>query len=124
MSATESYRRTWLILGLCFTLGFSLGADVVEAKKKSSDRCEGTKSQRKQKMEKREIADEQFQQMVERYRQEISTDLEHMKQTAVRRLEREYEASRTSGQLSALVAVTRARSSRFCNSKISSRSVL
>jgi len=98
MSVTRKHRRTWLFLGFCLALGFLLGAGPAEAKKKSSGKCEGTKKQRKQKMDKREISDEQFRQMVEQYRQRETEDVEQMKQAGVRRFEREYEASRTSGE--------------------------
>jgi predicted acylesterase/phospholipase RssA len=98
MKATEKRHGAWWVLGLCLVLAFAPGAGRVEAKKNSSGKCEGTKKQRKQKMDRREIPDEQFRQMVERYREDLSADLELMKQTAVRRLEREYETSRTTGE--------------------------
>jgi len=76
MRTTKRRRGAWLFLGVCFTLIFLLGGGVAEAKKKSSDKCQGTKMQRKQKMDKRDITNEQFQEMVERYRQDLSTNLD------------------------------------------------
>jgi predicted acylesterase/phospholipase RssA len=96
MSTARKHPRAWLCLGLCLTLVFSLGAGGEEGKK-SGGKCQGTKKQRKQKMDERKITDEQFQEMIERYRKELSAEIEELKQTAVRRLEREYQASRESG---------------------------
>ena len=61
MKSLVKHRRGWLLIGLCLALVFSLGSGVVEAKKdKASNKCEGTKKQRKQKMDKREITDAQL----------------------------------------------------------------
>ena len=92
MTSIDQNRRAWLLVGLCFALLFPLGS--VEAKK---DRCEGTKKQRKQKMDEREITVEQLEEMIAQYKQEILADYEQMGQVALRRLEREYEEHKKSG---------------------------
>ena len=94
MTSINQRRRAWLLFGLCFALLFPLGSVTAEAKK---DKCEGTKKQRKQKMEKREITDEQFAEMIAQYKQEIVADYKQMSQVAFRRLEREYEEYKKSG---------------------------
>jgi len=93
MSSFIEHGRAWLLIGLCTALLFSPTISVTEAKNK----CEGTKEQRKQKMEKREITDEQLAEMVARFKQTVADDREHMKETIVRRLEREFEEHRTTG---------------------------
>jgi len=94
MTLIDPHRRAWLLVGLCFALVFPLGSVAVEAKK---DRCEGTKKQRKQKMEKREITDEQLAEMIAQYKQEIVAEYEQVSQVVFRRLEREYEEHKNSG---------------------------
>ena len=90
--------RTWLMLGMCLALLVPLGSGVVEAKKdKGGEKCEGTKKQRKQKMEKREISDEQFIGMVAELRQTITAEREQMKETLVSRLTRKYEEHKATG---------------------------
>jgi predicted acylesterase/phospholipase RssA len=94
MTSIDQPRRPWLLVGLCFALLFPLGSVAVEAKK---DRCEGTKKQRKQKMEKREITDERLEEIIAQYKQEILADYAQLNQMALRRLEREYEEHENSG---------------------------
>jgi predicted acylesterase/phospholipase RssA len=99
MKALDIHRRAWPLIGLCLALLFTLGSGVAEAQKdKGGGKCEGTKKQRKQKMEKREFSDEQFEEMIAQYKKEVSAELEVMKQTVIRRLEREYGASRTTDE--------------------------
>jgi predicted acylesterase/phospholipase RssA len=99
MKGLDNHRRAWPLIGLCCALVFTLGSGMAEAKNdKGGGKCEGTKKQRKQKMEKREISDEEFEEMIEQYKQEVSAELEGMKQTVIRRLERKLEASRTTGE--------------------------
>jgi len=93
MTAIIERRRAWLLIGLCFALVIPPATGVNEAKSK----CDGTKEQRKQKMEKRDITEEQLAEMVARFKQTVAGDREHMKQTIVRRLERKYEEHRTTG---------------------------
>ena len=94
MTLIDQHRRAWLLFGLYCALLFPLGSVAVEAKK---DRCEGTKKQRKQKLEKREITDNQLEEMIAQYKQEIEADYGQMNQAAFRRLEREYEEHKKSG---------------------------
>ena len=94
MTSIDHNRRAWLLVGLCSALLFPLGSVAVEAKK---DRCEGTKKQRKQKLEKREITDEQLEEMIAQYGQRLVADYERMSQVVLRRLEREYEEHEKSG---------------------------
>jgi predicted acylesterase/phospholipase RssA len=86
------------LTGLCFALAFPLGSGVTEAKKdKGDNKCEGAKKQRKQKMDKREISDEQFEQMIEDYKLALSAETERTRQTVLKRIEREYEAHTSTG---------------------------
>ena len=92
-------RRTkpWacLLVGLCFSLMIPMGVDPAGAKK--SNRCEGTKKQRKQKMDLRSLTDSQLEQLDEEYKKIVAADLERMGETVLRRLEREYQAHLDSG---------------------------
>jgi predicted acylesterase/phospholipase RssA len=97
MTVTQRHGKTWRILGLCLVLLFPLSAGVVEAKKEKPGKCEGTKKQRKQKMDEREITEQQLADMIAQYKQEILADYEQMKQTVFRRLETEYEEHKTTG---------------------------
>jgi len=91
-------RRAWPLIGLCFVLMLPLGSGVVEAKKgKADSKCEGTKKQRKQKMEKRDITDEQLAEMIAQYKQAVADEREQMKETMARRLGREYEKHQATG---------------------------
>jgi hypothetical protein len=75
---------------------FALGSGVVVAKKTEDRRQEqvrGTKKQRKQKMAKREITDEQFAAMIGQLKKALSVERELMKQTIVNRLSRKYEGT-------------------------------
>jgi hypothetical protein len=92
--------RFLLMIGLCLVLAFSLSSGVAEAKKasKTSNKCEGTKKQRKQKMEKREITDEQFAKMIDQYKQTAGAELAQMKRAVLSRLEREYAAHQLTGE--------------------------
>jgi len=91
--------RSRLLAGLCLALLCTLGPDVVEAKKDKADtKCEGTKKQRKQKMEKREITEAQLGEMIEQYKQVLSAERELMTETVVRRVSREYEAHQATGE--------------------------
>ena len=67
-----------------------LGTAVPGANANEKDRCEGTKKQRRQKMELRQIGDEQFAAMLDEYRRESRTDRQRIADTVLRRLERKY----------------------------------
>ena len=80
--------RTYLpcLLGMILILGSAVpGANANE-----KDRCEGTKKQRRQKMELRQIGDEQFAAMLDEYRRESRTDRQRIADTVLLRLERKY----------------------------------
>jgi hypothetical protein len=99
MKITADHRSAWRLVGLCSVLVFALGSGVVDAKKaEDKNKCEGTKKQRKQKMAKREITDEQFAAMIGQLKKTLSAERELMKQTIVNRLSREYEAHRATGE--------------------------
>jgi predicted acylesterase/phospholipase RssA len=97
MESIGKHRRAWLLIGLCLALLFPLSPGVVEAKK-AGNKCEGTKKQRKQKMELRDITDEHLAEMLTQYKQTVADDREQMKETIVRRLEREYEEHQATGE--------------------------
>ena len=99
MKITANCRSTWRLIGLCFTLVFAMGSGVVDAKKEENkSKCEGTKKQRKQKMEKRKISDEQLEEMVEQYKQVVNDARESIETTTARRLFREYEEHQATGE--------------------------
>jgi predicted acylesterase/phospholipase RssA len=85
----------WLLVGLCLALMVSMSAGPTEAAK--NNRCEGTKKQRKQKMELRSLTDAQLAGLVEDYKKTVAAERERMGERVLRRLEREYQAHRTSG---------------------------
>lgn len=86
----------WPLVGLCISL--MIPADAGAASAKKSDRCEGTKKQRKQKMELRSLTDYQLQALIEEYKKTIAAEDEQMAQTVLRRLEREYQEYQASGE--------------------------
>jgi len=99
MRTVENRQRVWPLVGLCFALVLPLGSGVVEAKKNKADaKCEGTKKQRKQKMEKREITDAQLGEMIAQYKKVLSAERDLMTETVVRRVSREYEAHEATGE--------------------------
>ena len=81
--------RTYLacLLGMILILGTAVAGANADEK----DRCEGTKKQRRQKMELRQIGDEQFAAMLDEYRRETRTDRQRIADTVLRRLERKYK---------------------------------
>lgn len=93
-------RRTkpwsWLLFSLCLSLMIPMGADPARAEK--SNRCEGTKKQRKQKMDLRSLTDSQLEQLDKEYKKTIAAENERMGETILRRLEREYQAHQDSGR--------------------------
>ena len=98
MKTVEKHSRTWLIAGLCIFLLFSVGPAAMGAEDKNKTRCEGTKQQRKQKMELRVVTEEQFQKLMEQNKKTVAADLQEMADTVLRRLEREYEQHEVSGE--------------------------
>ncbi|MGB5160443.1 MAG: patatin-like phospholipase family protein [Thermoanaerobaculia bacterium] len=85
-----------LLTSLSLALMLPMSPGPVEATK--SKRCEGTKKQRKQKMELRDLTDEQLEGLIERYKTIVSADREQIAQTVLRRLEREYQEHQSSGE--------------------------
>jgi predicted acylesterase/phospholipase RssA len=71
---------------------------AIPAEAKNKDRCEGTKKQRRQKMEPRDLTKDQLVAMLGSYQQEVTTEWEQLGQTVLRRLERKYEAYQTTGE--------------------------
>jgi hypothetical protein len=86
---------SWLSVGLCCILAFAIGSGAAEAAKKG--KCEGTKKQRKQKMELRDLTDAQLEEMITRYKQTLSAERDLMIEKAVRRIGREYEEHLATG---------------------------
>ncbi len=86
----------WPLVGLCISLMIPVSAGAAGAKK--NGRCEGTKKQRKQKMELRSLTDYQLEQLDEEYKKTIAADHERMAETVLRRLEREYKEHQESGK--------------------------
>jgi hypothetical protein len=72
-------------------------AIAVPAESKEKSKCEGTKKQRKQKMEPRTIDMDQLQAMLKTYAEERAADREQMSQSVLNRMELEYEQHRTTG---------------------------
>jgi len=101
MRVRNNHGRRWLVISLCFALMFPLATGLAEAKDKKEKiegKCEGTKKQRKQKMDDRVISDEQLAEMVEKYKKENLADRQAMKETMVRRLEHAYEQHQATGE--------------------------
>ncbi len=99
MSRSRNRWRTGLAIGLCFALLSPSGAGLVQAGQEKADgKCEGTKKQRKQKMEKRDLTDEQLGELVDEYRKAILADRMEMKRAALRRLERKYQHHQDTGE--------------------------
>jgi len=98
MKNIDNHRRAWLLFSLCFALVCSLVSGVVEAKDKGGGKCEGTKKQRKQKMEPRDITDAQLQDMIAEYKKTLNAERELMNESVVRRVIREYEAHQATGE--------------------------
>lgn len=86
----------WPLVGLSISLMISVSAGPARAQK--NDRCEGTKKQRKQKMELRSLTDHQLGVSVEEYKKTVAAEHEQMGQTVLRRLEREYQDFQASGE--------------------------
>ncbi len=72
-------------------------AVAVPAESKEKSKCEGTKKQRKQKMEPRTIDMAQLQAMLTTYAQDRAADRDRMAQTAFNRIEREYQQHLATG---------------------------
>lgn len=98
MRNVERPWRTGLLGGLFVSLLFSVGSVATEAKDKNKARCQGTKKERKQVMELRDVSDEQFREMIQQHGEAVEADRQEMADTILRRLEREYEEHRTSGK--------------------------
>lgn len=73
-------------------------AIAVPAQAKKADKCEGTKKQRKQKMEKRVLTDAQLEEMIRLQKQTVTNEQELMKEALVRRIGREYEVHKATGE--------------------------
>lgn len=94
MTRSRPYLR--LLSALCFILLLPAGPGLLEAGQK--DKCEGTKKQRKQKMDLREVTAEKLAALVEGYKLTVSAEREQIADTVLRRLEREYLESTTTGE--------------------------
>jgi predicted acylesterase/phospholipase RssA len=88
-AARYSEPRTYLACLLGMILIFLTAVPGANANEK--DRCEGTKKQRRQEMELRQIGDEQFAAMLDEYRRETRTDRQRIADTVLHRLERKYK---------------------------------
>ena len=92
-------RRWGRVISLCLLLVYSLAAGTSQAGPgKDGGKCEGTKKQRKQKMEKRDTTAEQLDEMIDQYRQTIRSDRAAKERKAVGRLQRKYQAHQETGE--------------------------
>jgi len=98
MRSLEGRLRTGLLGGLFLSLLFSVSPVAIAAKDKNKTRCQGTKKERKQVMELRDVSDEQFRKMIQQHGEAVEAAWQEMADTVLRRLEREYEEHRTSGK--------------------------
>ena len=98
MRSLEGRLRTGLLGGLFLSLLFSVSPVAIAAKDKNKARCQGTKKERKQVMELRDVSDEQFRKMIQQHGEAVEAAWQEMADTVLRRLEREYEEHRTSGK--------------------------
>jgi predicted acylesterase/phospholipase RssA len=96
MSRTKCFLRRWFSIGLC--CGFSLALGVLPAEAKKKGKCEGTTQQRKQKMKLRDLTNAQLEEMITEYKKTLAAERKLMKETAIRRIEREYEEHLAAGQ--------------------------
>jgi predicted acylesterase/phospholipase RssA len=88
-------RTSFVRLFVAVLVIFAIG---VPAQAKKADKCEGTKKQRKQKMEKRVITDAQLEEMIRLHKQTVTNEQELMKEALVRRIGREYEVHKATGE--------------------------
>ncbi len=89
MNMTHEWIRTFATRTLSGLLICVLASLPVAAEEK--DQCEGTKKQRRQKMALRDLTKAQLLEMQGPYASESIADREHLSDTVLRRLEREYE---------------------------------
>ncbi len=96
MGTSRNNRLSWAyitqvsILMLC-----TLGPGIIVA---GEDRaCPGSKAERKQKMELREISPEQLDALTAQYKQAVLSERDRMKEAALRRMEHDYEQSLATG---------------------------
>jgi len=75
-----------------------MGAAAIPAEAEQNDRCEGTKKQRRQKMEPRDLTEDQLAAMLGPYRQEVTAELQRLGNTVLRRLERQHANHQITGE--------------------------
>ena len=81
-----------------FSIFLVVSFSAMPADAKEKDRCEGTKKQRRQKMDLREISEEQFQLVLDAYSKETNAERSRIADTVLRRLERKYDAHKKTGE--------------------------
>ena len=81
-----------------FSIFLVVSFSAMPADAKEKDRCEGTKKQRRQKMDLREISEEQFQLVLDAYSKETNAERSRIADTILRRLERKYDAHKKTGE--------------------------
>jgi len=82
---------------LCLGLAIALAAGVTGAATDPIGKCQGTKQQRKQKIPPRDLTKDRLEALINEYERVVAGEVEEMKSTALRRLDRVYEQSEASG---------------------------
>jgi hypothetical protein len=91
--------RAWFVIGLCFTLVLAASPGSVEAKKSGKKQQKKTAKQHAnvQELKQRDLSHEQLVGMLADYEKVVVAERQRMEDTALRRIEREYEAHQDSG---------------------------
>jgi predicted acylesterase/phospholipase RssA len=93
MKKTKKSWQTGLRLVLCVGVLVAPGAYTVEAGKKKSDA-----GHQSHKLEMRELTDEQFDDLIQQYKQEIGSELERLEDSILRQMESDYERHQSTGE--------------------------
>jgi predicted acylesterase/phospholipase RssA len=86
--------QTWLRVGFYAGFLIVLGADSVEAAKKNKEDA----GQQSHKLKTRELTDEQLEDLIRQYREDVSSELARLEDSILRQMERDHERSQASGE--------------------------
>jgi predicted acylesterase/phospholipase RssA len=86
--------RNWLRIGFCVVLAVALGTDAADAGKKKKEDA----GQKSHKLKMRELSDEQLEDLIQRYRDDVSSELARLEESILRQMERDYERHRTANE--------------------------
>jgi predicted acylesterase/phospholipase RssA len=86
--------QAWLRIGFCAGLLIALGADTVDAGKKKK----GDAGQQSHKLKMRELTDEQFENLIQQYREDVSSELTRLEDSILRQMVRDYERHQATGE--------------------------